>query len=172
MYSIKFKHHLTLRHYENAFDSLNSNPDVERKKDNLRELIKILLDERRFDTLSNFTYGSLDELFINILLSRARANDSVENVFYDFLYTYHMKRGPLCYRMAASVMYEQAYRLSFHHPQSEDILEKQVKCYLAAENVLRLCDKKYQWIIRPSDPDEEDSEVVFEPKANVVSVNE
>ncbi|KAJ8978444.1 hypothetical protein NQ317_017647 [Molorchus minor] len=32
LYSIKFKHHLALKHYQLAFDSLNSNPDAERKK--------------------------------------------------------------------------------------------------------------------------------------------
>lgn len=113
----------------------------------------------------------MDELFTNILLSRARANDSVDNVFYDFLYTYHMKRGPLCYRMAASVMYEQAYRLSALIPQSEEALEKQLKCYLASENVLRLCDKKYAWVVRPSDPDEEEDEFILEPKAGLQIVN-
>ncbi|CAH1112722.1 unnamed protein product [Psylliodes chrysocephalus] len=163
LYSIKFKHHLALKHYELAFDSLYSNPDAERKKDNLRDLVKTLLDEKKLDTLLNFTYGSMDEFFANILLTRARATDSVNNVFYDFLYSYQIKRGPLSYRLAASVMYEQAFRLN--HANNIDALEKQVKCYLAAKNVLHLCQPEHAWVVRPADPDDEDEEVVLQPLA-------
>lgn len=41
----------------------------------------------------------MDELFTNILLTRARATDAANNVFYDFLYAYQIKRGPLCHRL-------------------------------------------------------------------------
>ncbi|XP_057663813.1 nuclear pore complex protein Nup160 homolog [Diorhabda carinulata] len=163
LYSIKFKHHLALKHYELAFDSLNSNPDPDRKKDNLRDLVKTLLDEKKLDVLLNFTYGSMDEFFTNILLTRARASDAVNNIFYDFLYSYQIKRGPLSHRLAASVMYEQAFRLN--HVNSVDALEKQVKCYLAAKNVLHLCKIEHAWVVRPADPDEEDEVVYIQPLA-------
>ncbi|XP_018568434.1 nuclear pore complex protein Nup160 homolog isoform X2 [Anoplophora glabripennis] len=163
LYSIKFKHHLALKHYKLAFESLNSNPDAERKKDNLRDLVKTLLDEKKLDILLNFTYGSMDEFFTNILLTRARATDGVNNVFYDFLYSYQIKRGPLSHRLAASVMYEQAFRLL--HLNTADALEKQVKCYLAAKNVLQLCKPEFAWVVRPADPEEEVEEVVLEPVA-------
>ncbi|CAH1156010.1 unnamed protein product [Phaedon cochleariae] len=163
LYSIKFKHQLALKHYEFAFDSLYSNPDAERKKDNLRDLVKTLLDERKLDTLLNFTYGAMDEFFTNILLSRARATDAVSNIFYDFLYSYQIQRGPQNHRLAASVMYEQAFRLN--HTNTVEALEKQVKCYLAAKNVLHLCKPEHAWVVRPSDPDEEDEEVVIQPLA-------
>lgn len=94
LYSIKFKHQLKLKHYSLAYDALNSNPDEERKRDNLRDLVKSLLDGRELYTLMNFNYGDLEELFHDILLSRARAIDVVDNIFYDFLYSYHVKRGP------------------------------------------------------------------------------
>ncbi|KAH1005345.1 hypothetical protein HUJ04_006346 [Dendroctonus ponderosae] len=160
LYSVQFKHHLALRHYKEAFYALKANPDNERKKDNLRDLVKTLLDERNFDMLLSFTYGDMDELFTSILLTRARATDAANNIFYDFLYAYQVKRGPLCHRLAASVMYEQAYRLS--QCESADSLEKQVKCYLAAKNVLQLVDPQYAWVIRPADPDEEPNEVTLE----------
>ncbi|XP_072392736.1 nuclear pore complex protein Nup160 homolog [Diabrotica undecimpunctata] len=163
LYSIKFKHHLALKHYELAFDSLNANPDAERKKDNLRDLVKTLLDEKKLDTLLNFTYGSMDEFFTNILLTRARANDAVNNIFYDFLYSYQIKRGPLSHRLAASVMYEQAFRLN--HINTVEALEKQVKCYLAAKNVLHLCKPEHAWVVRPADPDEEDEVITIQPLA-------
>lgn len=57
LYSVQFKHHLALRHYEESFYALKANPDHDRKKDNLRDLVKTLLDERNFDMLLNFTYG-------------------------------------------------------------------------------------------------------------------
>ncbi|KAG5881796.1 hypothetical protein JTB14_037092 [Gonioctena quinquepunctata] len=163
LYSIKFKHQLALKHYELAFDSLYSNPDAERKKDNLRDLVKTLLDEKKLDKLLNFTYGCMDEFFTNILLSRARAADAINNIFYDFLYSYQIKRGALSHRLAASVMYEQAFRLS--HINTAEALEKQVKCYLAAKNVLQLCKPEHAWVVRPSDPDEEEEEVVIQPLA-------
>ncbi|KAJ8920022.1 hypothetical protein NQ315_011672 [Exocentrus adspersus] len=163
LYSIKFKHHLALKHYKLAFDSLNYNPDTERKKDNLRDLVKTLLDEKKLDILLNFTYGSMDEFFTNILLTRARATDTVNNMYYDFLYSYQVKRGPLSHRLAASVMYEQAYRLM--HLNTAEALERQVKCYLAAKNALHLCKPEYAWVVRPLDPEEHAQEVILEPLA-------
>jgi len=138
LHSINFKHHLALKHYDEAFYSLKSNPDLERKKDGLRDLVKTLLDERNFDVLLNFTYEDMDELFTNFVLTRARATDAKDNVFYNFLYAYQIKRGPTCNRLAASVMYEQGFRLS--QSEAVDCLEKQVNCYLAAKNMLHLVD--------------------------------
>lgn len=72
---------------------MNSNPDTERKKDNLRDLIKTLLDNKEMNKLMSFPYSDLEELFLNIIFTRARATDSIENVYYDFLYAFQMKRG-------------------------------------------------------------------------------
>ncbi|XP_050293240.1 nuclear pore complex protein Nup160 homolog [Anthonomus grandis grandis] len=163
LYSIKFKHHLALRHYRKAFYTLEANPDMERKKDNLRDLVKTLLDERKFDVLLSFTYADMDELFTNILLTRARATDALDNVFYDFLYAYQISRGPLSFRLAASVMYEHAFRLS--QCDRVESLEKQVKCLLAAKNMLQLVSSQYAWVVRPSDPDEDEIEVTLESAA-------
>lgn len=60
-------------------------------------------------------------------------------------------------------MYEQAYRLS--HLNNVEALEKQVKCYLAAKNVLQLCRPEHAWVVRPADPDGEDEEIILEPLA-------
>ncbi|CAG9862053.1 unnamed protein product [Phyllotreta striolata] len=163
LFSIKFKHHLALKHYQLAFDSLNSNPDGERRKDNLRDLVKTLLDEKKLNVLLNFTYDSMDEFFANIVLTRARAADVSDNAFYDFLYSYQIKKGPPSFRLAASAMYEQAFRLS--QKTTVEALEKQVKCYLAAKNVLHLCPSQHAWVVRPADPDEEDEHVIFQPLA-------
>lgn len=151
LYSIKFKHHLALKHYELAYDSLNSNPDSDRKKDNLHDLVKHLLDEKKLDILSKFTYGNLEELFCDIIFARARGTDAINNIYYDFLYAYQVKRGPTFFRLAASVMYEQAFRLNSHIINVETS-KKQVHCYLAAKNGLHLCDAKDAWIVMPVDP--------------------
>ncbi|KAL3269609.1 hypothetical protein HHI36_008672 [Cryptolaemus montrouzieri] len=153
LYSIKFKHHLKLKHYTYAYDALNSNPDEERKRDNLRDLVKSLLDGKELNTLITFNYGELEELFHEILLSRARAVDVVDNIFYDFLYCYHVKRGPPYFLQAGSVMYEQAFRLSCNN--NIEALEKQVKCYLASLNILRLCKKEHVRVLRPKDTEGE-----------------
>lgn len=65
--------------------------------------------------------------------------------------------------LAASAMYEQAYRLA--HLNTIEALEKQVKCYLAAKNVLQLCKPDYAWVVRPSDPDAKDEIIVLESRA-------
>lgn len=67
-------------------------------------------------------------------------------------------------------MYEQAFRLS--QINTPEALEKQVKCYLAAKNVLHLCDQKYSWIVRPTDPEEGDEEIVIEPRAGTGTVED
>lgn len=60
-------------------------------------------------------------------------------------------------------MYEQAFRLL--HLNTVEALEKQVKCYLAAKNVLHLCKPEFAWAVRPTDPEEEVEEVILEPLA-------
>ncbi|GJQ71484.1 hypothetical protein Trydic_g11201 [Trypoxylus dichotomus] len=147
LYSIKFRHHLALGHYEKAYNAMHSNPDKERQKDNLRELVKTLLDKRDLDTLMSFTYADMQELFCNILFMRARATDAINNIYYDFLYSYQIKRGAPFFRLAGSVMYEQAFRLSQYG--SIEALEKQVKCYLASVNAFNLCDPRFTWVIKP-----------------------
>lgn len=49
---------------------------------------------------------------------------------------------------AASVMYEQAMRLS-QESQSVAIVSRQAQCLLACINALHLVSEKYRWIVRP-----------------------
>lgn len=51
--------------------------------------------------------------------------------------------------LAASAMYEQAFRLNQY--TDSDALEKQVKCLLAAKNALSLCDANSAYIVMPVD---------------------
>lgn len=52
--------------------------------------------------------------------------------------------------IAASVMYEQAMRLS-QEPHSAPIIAKQAQCLLACINALHHVSEKYRWIVRPVD---------------------
>lgn len=88
-----FVHHLALGHYEEAYVALIANPDPLRKEDNLRDLVKTLLDKKLLDTLLSFPYVNMDDLFTSIVMARARACDSVHNMFYDFLFSFEVKRA-------------------------------------------------------------------------------
>lgn len=82
-----------------AFDSLNSNPDDNRKSANLRDLVKTLLDQKKLNVLLKYSYGNMEEQFRDILFTRARATDAIDNVYYDFLYSYQINRGPAFMRL-------------------------------------------------------------------------
>lgn len=115
LFSIKFKHHLALKHYEAAFNAMNENPDKERKTDNLRDLVKSLLDEKKLDVLQNFSYGSMEQQLRDILLTRARASDAIDNIYYDFLYSYEVFKGTPFYRMGKSSLFTEGLKiLNFH----------------------------------------------------------
>ncbi|KAK4875779.1 hypothetical protein RN001_012201 [Aquatica leii] len=159
LYSIKFIHHLSLQHYDQAYNSINSNPDEGRKKDNLRDLVKTLFDHKELDKLMTYSYTDLDQHCYNIVTDYARASDPLHNSYYDFLYAFCINRT--FFRLAASVMYEQAYRLK--HYNTIEALEKQIKCYLACINALSLVSKNQAYLIKPTDPDAE-PEVITIPK--------
>ncbi|GLV44726.1 Nucleoporin 160kD [Carabus blaptoides fortunei] len=161
LHSVMFVHHLALGHFEESYNSLIANPDKERRDDNLRDLVKTLLDNKMLDTLMSFPYVDMMETFTNIVMARARACDSVGNLFYDFLYSFEIKRGNM--RLAATAMYEQAYRLGQHN--TVESLEQQVKCYLACLNALYLVNDNHRWVIRPVDQGEEEETYIFPPTA-------
>ena len=82
-----------------------------------------------------------------IVESRARSLDLLSSNYYNFLYSFHVKKGNL--RKAASVMYEQGMRLGQETTSGPESLHRQAKCYLACLNALRLVDPKYAWIVKP-----------------------
>lgn len=163
LYSIKFKHHLALGHYEMAYEALIANPDEDRKKDNLRDLVKTLLDNKELNTLMNLKCTKMQPLLCNILFTRARACDTIDNMFYDSLYCYYIRRGLPHMRQAGAAMYEQAFRLRHHN--TIEALEKQVKCYMTAVNALSLCDPRYAWVVIPADPELPEQVITLPPLA-------
>ncbi|KAK6630703.1 hypothetical protein RUM44_002872 [Polyplax serrata] len=148
LYSIIFLNRLHLRQYNAAYESLISNPDGDRKKDCLRQLVVSLFNSRLLDTLLNFSFSGMQDDLERIIEGRARSLDVLNNDYYNFLYSFHTLRGTM--RKAACVMYEQAFRLSFDSTDTSiKTLEKQCKCYIAAINSLNLVKEEDAWIVKP-----------------------
>lgn len=146
LWSVVFKFHLELHHNEEAFSAINANPDISRKKDCLRQFVVVLCERSQYKTLVEFPYIELRDDLVNILESRARSVDLTTHNYYDLLYAFHIFRGN--YRKAGAIMYEHGMRLGKEVPGLKGI-QRQVKCYLAALNCLRLVKPNYAWIVKP-----------------------
>ena len=146
LHSIVFTQHLNLGHHIKAYNCLNSNPDAARRVDCLRQLVVTLFERRKLIDLISFPYVDMYEDLERIVEGRARSVDLMENNYYNFLYSFHINKGNM--RKAASVMYEQAMRLS-QESQTLQIVSKQAQCLLACINALHLVSDKYRWIVRP-----------------------
>ncbi|CDQ60640.1 unnamed protein product [Oncorhynchus mykiss] len=83
----------------------------------------------------------------DIIESRARAVDLMSHNYYELLYAFHINRHN--YRKAGTVMFEYGMRLG-REVRTQLGLQKQVNCYLASLNCLRLIRPDYAWIVQPS----------------------
>ncbi|KAK0176406.1 hypothetical protein PV328_000545 [Microctonus aethiopoides] len=146
LHSIIFTQHLALGHHKEAYHCLNSNPDAARRSDCLRQLVVTLFERKKLIDLVSFPYVDMYEDLERIVVGRARSVDLMENNYYNFLYSFHINKGNV--RKAASVMYEQAMRLS-QESHSVPIITRQAQCLLACINALSLVSDKYKWIVCP-----------------------
>ena len=147
-YSVLFKHHLNLGHSEEAFKTLNKNPDPSRQKDCLRQLIVYLCETKKFQKIIDLSFLAFEEEIISILESRARCSDLSRNTsFYGILYALHIHQKK--FLKAASVMYELAMRFG-REITSIHGLSKQACCYLTVINCLHLAEPEFAWIVKPS----------------------
>lgn len=146
-HSIIFAQHLNLQHYIEAYNCLNTNPDSARRVDCLRQLVVTLFNQKKLAELVSFPYVDMYHHLEKIMETRARSVDLMENNYYDFLYSFHVNKGNV--RKAASIMYEQAMRLS-QEPHSLMNVARQTHCLLACLNALHLVNEKYRWIVRPA----------------------
>ncbi|CAI5668446.1 unnamed protein product [Oreochromis niloticus] len=83
---------------------------------------------------------------VSIIESRARGLDLLTHNYYELLYAFHIARHN--YRKAGTVMFEFGMRLG-REVRTRHGLQKQVNCYLAALNCLRLIRPEYAWIVQP-----------------------
>ncbi|EGI69420.1 Nuclear pore complex protein Nup160-like protein [Acromyrmex echinatior] len=146
LHSIIFAQHLSLGHHAEAYHCLNANPDPIRRVDCLRQLVVTLFEKKLLIDLISFPYIDMYEDLERIVEGRARSVDLMENNYYNFLYSFHVNKQNM--RKAASIMYEQAMRLS-QEPHSAPIIAKQAQCLLACINALHHVSEKYRWIVRP-----------------------
>ncbi|KAF6779850.1 hypothetical protein AHF37_00693 [Paragonimus kellicotti] len=180
-----FKHHLALGHYTSAHLLIRSNPDVNRRRDCLRQLIVTLCDRGESSRLVSFHYGASEDEFLLILEARARATDVLPSVvptsstvdsvpsanpYYDVLYAFHIRRAN--YRAAAMILFEHAHRLAeetacamfsvcsngFRAGGARLLfgLQRQAACLVAAINALYLVPEEHQWLIRPGSSSAQD----------------
>lgn len=157
LHSIAFVNHLRLEHHEEAYQTLNSNPDSARRVDCLRQLVSKLFELRRLDLLLEFPYENLVQDLERIVESRARSLDISNSAFYNFLYAFHIKKSN--FKKAATVMYEQGMRLGCEGTHSAELTERQAKCYLACLNALHLVEPRFAWIVKPVGTSETDEDM-------------
>uniref|UniRef100_H3D8B1 Nucleoporin 160 n=1 Tax=Tetraodon nigroviridis TaxID=99883 RepID=H3D8B1_TETNG len=141
-----FKHHLDLGH-NGAYEALTQNPDSSMQLDCLRQLVVVLCERAQLKDLVQFPYVDLHDEVVGIIESRARGLDLLAHNYYELLYAFHVNRHN--YRKAGTVMYEFGMRLG-REVRTRLGLQKQVNCYLAALNCLRLIRPEYAWIVQPA----------------------
>uniref|UniRef100_A0A3Q4I347 Nucleoporin 160 n=1 Tax=Neolamprologus brichardi TaxID=32507 RepID=A0A3Q4I347_NEOBR len=139
-----FKHHLDLGHNSEAYDALTQNPDGSMQLDCLRQLVVVLCERSQLQDLVNFPYVNLHDEVVSIIESRARGLDLLTHNYYELLYAFHIAR----HNYPGTVMFEFGMRLG-REVRTRLGLQKQVNCYLAALNCLRLIRPEYAWIVQP-----------------------
>ncbi|XP_042371745.1 nuclear pore complex protein Nup160-like [Plectropomus leopardus] len=142
-----FKHHLDLGHNSEAYEALTQNPDGSMQLDCLRQLVVVLCERSQLQDLVQFSYVNLHDEVVSIIESRARGLDLLAHNYYELLYAFHINRHN--YRKAGTVMFEFGMRLG-REVRTRAGLQKQVNCYLAALNCLRLIRPEYAWIVQPA----------------------
>lgn len=95
LYSLVFLNHLQVGQYAEAYDSLVANPDSDRRKDCLRQLVVTLFESRMLDTLIDFSFDGMQNDLERIIEGRARSLEVMNNEYYNFLYAFHILKGSL-----------------------------------------------------------------------------
>lgn len=163
-YSTLFACHLRLGNIKQAYEAMIDNSDLEQRRICLRQFILNLCENGKLNYLVSLSYSGLEDDFVSILESKARATSTVLNVmpankkteekgllsinYYYILYTYFIKVSN--FRRAAQAVYDYHRRLSHETSGSGsvELLQKQADALLIARNCLKLVAPTYSWIIR------------------------
>lgn len=152
-HSILFISKLELDDYDSAFNSIQIINSLEQKKNCLRQFIVKLYENGEMDKLTNYSYNELEDDFVSIMESKARSSDlnlnlkNETNSYYELLFSYFIKNHN--YRKAASTMYEYSQRLFQEVPGLQSLNKQVLALGLTLDN-LRIIDKNYAWIIKPT----------------------
>ncbi|EJW84189.1 hypothetical protein WUBG_04899 [Wuchereria bancrofti] len=93
LYTSVFKFELITERYEEALNTLLSNPIPENRRICLRELLAKLIEQRKNAVIVDLNYGNMEQQVVSILKANARTSDiSKEGYFYELIYAFHVKR--------------------------------------------------------------------------------
>ena len=148
LYCILFKSYMDLEYYENAFEALVTNTDIEWKRNCLKQFIVELCNQNKASELFKFDYSHMQQYVKEMLYKRAKSSDLRTHDYYSLLYSFYIKNND--YRKAAGCMYEYAIRLK-NEMTGLQSLKKQEKCYLTCLNTLKLINKEFAFISIPAD---------------------
>ncbi|CAB3374149.1 Hypothetical predicted protein [Cloeon dipterum] len=147
LHSIKFNHLLRIGRHSEAFEAMHYNPDSSRRQDSLRQLINSLVHHKKLHKLVDFSYSpAMLAAAEEVLVVKARSQHLMASEFYTVVHALHVKH--LNYRKAASIKYEQAFRLS-REVNGLASMKLQARCLQIAINELCLVPKEYQWVLKP-----------------------
>lgn len=93
LHSVAFLHRLELGQYAAAYDAMLANPDAERRRHCLQQLVVTLVDAKKLPILMTFKYDGVRPELERIVEARARSMDVQDNPYYNFLFAYHVQRG-------------------------------------------------------------------------------
>ncbi|VDM94978.1 unnamed protein product [Thelazia callipaeda] len=144
LYTSVFKFELITERYENALNTLLSNPAPENRRMCLRELLAKLIEKKENALIINFCYGNMDQQVVDILKANARVSDvKNDGYFYELIFAYSVKQSS--YRQAASMMLEYSCRLH-SEVQSRDILFRRSRALNAVASLLSLLPDSEQFL--------------------------
>uniref|UniRef100_A0A158Q7J8 Nucleoporin_N domain-containing protein n=1 Tax=Elaeophora elaphi TaxID=1147741 RepID=A0A158Q7J8_9BILA len=148
LYTSVFKFELITERYDDALNTLLSNPVPENRRICLRELLVKLIEQRKNAVLVGLNYENMEQQVIDILKANARTSDiSKEGYFYELIYAFHMKRD--LYQRAALTMFEYSCRLQ-SELQNRDVLSRRCGALSIVVSLLSLLPQSDQFLTLPA----------------------
>ena len=135
---------MDLEYYEQAFEALMTNTDIEWKRNCLKQFVIELCNQNKASILIQFEYSLMQEYVKEILHKRALNSDLRTHDYYSILYSFYLKNGDFI--KAACCMYEYALRLKKELTGLYCWLNCYLYCYLACLNCLKLVNEEYAWL--------------------------
>ncbi|VDK68116.1 unnamed protein product [Onchocerca ochengi] len=148
LYTSVFKFELITERYEDALNTLLSNPVPENRRICLRELLAKLIEQRKNAVIVDLNYGTMEQQVVNILKANARTSDiSKEGYFYELIYAFHVKRD--LFQRAALTMLEYSCRLQLEL-QNRNILSRRSRALSIVVSLLSLLPEADQFLTLPA----------------------
>ncbi|KAM3720028.1 Nuclear pore complex protein [Dirofilaria immitis] len=148
LYTSVFKFELITERYEDALNTLLSNPVPENRRICLRELVAKLIEQRKNAVIVDLNYGVMEQQVVNILKANARTSDiSKEGYFYELIYAFHFRRD--LFQRAALTMLEYSCRLQ-SELQNRNVLSRRSRALSIVVSLLSLLPETDQFLTLPA----------------------